>query len=199
MKYIKNVAIFGSHSIRKNSKIYHEVFNVAKLLAENKLSVVNGGGPGLMEAASLGSHAAGGKAIGVTYYAHDLKNFEGKDKNNILDKEIKTDNYIERTLTLLKYGDVYIIFKGGTGTISEFGMAWGLAKIYFGHHKPLILYGKFWYSLMKAIEDNLEIDNQEKSVYEIATSPEEVFQALLKIEEKMENIRHQKREGPFRL
>ena len=199
MKYIKNVAIFGSHSIRKNSKIYQEVFNVAKRLAENKLTVVNGGGPGLMEAASFGAHAAGGKAIGVTYYPHDLKNFEGKDKNNILDKEIKTNNYIERTLTLLKYGDAYIIFKGGTGTISEFGMAWGLAKLYFGHHKPLILYGKFWFNIMKAIEVNLEIDEQEKSVYGIATKPEEVISMLEKIEEKMESIRHKKHEGPFRL
>lgn len=199
MKYIKNVAIFGSHSINKNSKIYQDVFKVSKLLAENKLAVVNGGGPGLMEAASMGAHEAGGRVIGVTYYPHDIINFEGKDKNNILDQEIKTNNYIERTLTLLKEGDVYVIFKGGTGTISEFGMAWGLAKLYFGHHKPLILYGKFWHNIISAIESNLQIDDQEKKVYQIVDSPEEVYEALVKIEKHEVRLKHTPGEGPFRL
>jgi hypothetical protein len=29
------------------------------------------------------------------------------------------------------------------GTIIEFGTAWVLAKLYYGHHKPFILFGEF--------------------------------------------------------
>ena len=36
-----------------------------------------------------------------------------------------------------------MVFNGGTGTISEFGMAWGLARLYFGNHKPMVLFGRF--------------------------------------------------------
>jgi len=52
-------------------------------------------------------------------------------------------NYVERTLKLLELGEIYVIFNGGTGTISEFGMAWGLARLYFGNHKPMVLFGQF--------------------------------------------------------
>src|SRR3989344_5236448 len=121
---IENVAIFGYADTSNREHLFRDVFKVCKRLAESGYTVVDGGGPGVMLAASLGAKEGGGKVIGVTLYPKDMKNFEG-------------------TLTLMRHGQVYVIFNGGTGTISEFGMAWGLARLYFGHHKPLILYGKF--------------------------------------------------------
>ena len=92
--------------------------------------------------------------------------------------EIKTKNYLERTLKLLEMGDAYVIFRGGTGTISEFGMAWGLARLYFGHHKPLILYGEFWNNIIKSFSQNMRIRPEELEVFRVVTSPEGAFRAL---------------------
>jgi predicted Rossmann-fold nucleotide-binding protein len=104
--------------------------------------------------------------------------FEGRETSKFLDKEIKTDTYLERTLKLIALGDAFVIFRGGTGTISEWGMAWGLARIYYGHHKPLIFFGKFWREIIEVIEKTMNIRPEERLVYRIVSSPHEVLQAL---------------------
>jgi predicted Rossmann-fold nucleotide-binding protein len=143
-----------------------------------------------MLAATLGARAGGGKVTGVTLYPKDMKNFEGKAKDNILDEEIKTTSYVERTLTLMREGQVYVVFNGGTGTVSEFAMAWGLARLYFGHHKPLILYGKFWKKIIKAFQDNMHMRKEEGKVFKIVDSPEEVLEAIKQFEDEIARGEH---------
>ena len=113
---------------------------------------------------------------------------------NILDKEIKKSNYLERTLKLLELGDAYIIFRGGTGTISEFGMAWGLARLYFGRHKPLILYGSFWDNIIKAFVDNMRIRSEEMKTFKIVNSPEEAYEAILGFEAALKESNNKNKE-----
>lgn len=188
---IQNVAIFGYANTLQNQHLFKHVFKVSKALAEAGYTIVDGGGPGVMLAASMGAKEGGGKVIGVTLYPKDMPNFEGRNPANVLDKEIKTDNYLERTLTLLKEGQVYVIFQGGTGTISEFGMAWGMARLYFGHHKPLILYGKFWKKIIKAFEDTMPLRSEELKVFKIVDSPEGVLKAIADFEVEIDRGDHQ--------
>lgn len=189
-KTIQNIAVFGFADAKPDSKLYKDAFNVAKCLAKAGYTIIDGGGPGVMEAATLGAKEGGGKVIGVTLYPKDAPNFEGRDPHNNLDVEIKTTTYVERTLTLMKEGQVYIVFNGATGTISELGMAWGLARIYFGHHKPLILYGRFWYKIMKAFKENLMIRPEEAQVYKIVDSPRELLKAIREFEDEIVEGRH---------
>ena len=37
---------------------------------------------------------------------------------------------------LMSQSDLFICFRGGTGTLSEWATAWLLAHLYYGHHKP---------------------------------------------------------------
>lgn len=175
---IERVAVFGYADAPQSDELYKSTFEVAKALAENGYLVVDGGGPGVMKAASKGAKAGGGKVIGVTFYPKDAKNFEGKDPENEVDEEVITHNYVERTLRLMERGQVYVIFNGGTGTISEFGMAWGLARLYFGHHKPLILYGDFWKDVIETFKKNMRIRHEELLVFKVANSPHEVLTAI---------------------
>lgn len=187
---INQVAIFGSSHIDESDPLFKEAFEVCKKLAEAGYVIVNGGGPGVMRAASMGAKTAGGKVIGVTFQADPKMHFEGRDQLNKVDVEIKTKNYLERTLMLLKEGQVYIIFNGGTGTISEFGMAWGLAKLYFGHHKPLILYGKFWENIIQTFKDNMIMRSEELEVYKIVDSSDAVLQAIFDFEQELKQGQH---------
>lgn len=187
---VTNIAIFGYADTDKNDRLFQSVYKVSQELAEAGYTVVNGGGPGVMLAASMGAKAGGGKVIGVTLYPKDMPKFEGKDPKNLMDVEIKSDSYIERTLTLMKEGQVYVIFKGGTGTISEFGMAWGLARLYFGHHKPLILYGKFWKKIIQAFKENMAMRPEDFKVFKIVDSPEEVLEAICEFEKEIEKGEH---------
>lgn len=198
-RVIKRVAFFGSATMPMHSPIWNEAFETARLLAEDGFEIVDGGGPGIMKAASMGAKEANGKVIGVTYYPKDVLNFDGRDPQNIIDIEIKTDNYLERTLTILREADCYLIYKGGTGTVSEFGMAWGLAKLYFGHHKPLVFFGSFWENIMKSLENNLEIDKEEESTYVVVTSPKEAVHAIKFLDKQVQSNHEHHAKGPFKL
>lgn len=190
---ISQVAIFGFADAKPGEKLYHEAFEVASALAKAGYIVVDGGGPGVMEAASRGAKVSGGKVVGVTFYPNPgdgVDNFEGRDPNNPIDQEIKTTSYVERTLTLMKEGQVYVIFNGASGTMSEFAMAWGLARLYFGHHKPLILYGKFWKKIMNVLKKNLLLRPEETRVYKIVSSPREVLTAIREFEKEIARGEH---------
>jgi len=179
----KNITIFGYADAKEDDQVWKDAFATSKLLAENGYTIVNGGGPGVMKASTLGAKEGGGKVIGVSFYPKNAPNFEGRDLTNPIDEEIKTEHYLGRTLKLLGMGDVYVTFKGGTGTISEFGMAWGLARLYFGHHKPFILFGDFWNNLLSAFEKNMYIRGEELKVYQIAKTPEQVLAEIKNLEE----------------
>lgn len=187
---IHRVAIFGHADADSKDPLFRQVMEVSKLLAEYGYTIVDGGGPGLMKAATQGAKSVGGRVIGVTLYPSDMTNFEGRDPQNLIDEEIKTDSYLERTLTLMREGQVYVVFKGGTGTISEFAMAWGVARLYFGHHKPLILYGKFWKKIIKAFKENMSLRPQELKVFKIVDSPEEVLEAIVEFEKEIDRGEH---------
>lgn len=186
-KNLKSITIFGFADCQPSDPLYRETVEVARLIAQDGLEIVNGGGPGVMRAATDGAHEGGGVASVATFYPKFIENFEGKDPKNNADKEIIMNNYVDRTMKLLELGDAYVIFNGGTGTLSEFGMAWGLAYLYFGHHKPLILYGGFWYQIVEALVTNMRIGDRPGAlrVYKIATTPEQVMEYLKEFDMEM--------------
>lgn len=177
-KPIENVTFLGYADAKEADDPFKAAFETAALCAKAGYTVVNGAGPGIMKAATLGAHSVGGKTIGVTFYPKDIPVFEGRDETNKVDKLIVEKNYLERTLKLLEIGQVFVIFNGGTGTISEFGMAWGLARLYFGHHKPLVLYGDFWQEVIFAFTRGMYIRAEERLVFKIVNKPEDVIRAI---------------------
>jgi len=182
---IKNIAFFGDANVPPTSQIYKDAFAIAKLLGESGYTIVNGGGPGVMTASTKGAEASGGETLTVTFTPKDAPGFEGRYLGNIPDKEIKTKNYIERMFKLIEHADMFIILKGGTGTISEFGTAWVLAKLYYGHHKPFILFGKFWHEIIRCLKTNLNIDDRELDVFEIVEERDDILRVIQEFEKKM--------------
>lgn len=189
-KPIKRIAVFGGAEAPEHSALYHEVAIVAKMLAEKDYTIVNGGGPGVMLAATKGADAAGGKTISVTFDPQNAPGFEGRYVKNHTDKEIKTQNYVERMYKLMEQSDCYVIFRGGTGTISEFGTAWCLARLYFGHHKPFILYGKFWKDIIDVFYRHMMMRPDDDKVFRIVTTPEGVLHAIQMFDKEMQHVDH---------
>ena len=183
---IRYVAIFGSADVDEKHPLYQEAFNVARYLAYNDKVVVDGGGPGVMAAATAGAKSADGETIAVTFYPQDMPEFEGRSDTNEVDKEIKTANYIERMFGLMDHADAFVIFQGGTGTLSEWSTAWLLAHLYYGNHKPLILYGDFWHEVMKVINKHFFIGEKENNVYKIVKDESGLMQALNEFELELE-------------
>lgn len=186
----KNVAFFGDAEVLPESRVYKQAFEVAKVLASRGFTIVNGGGPGVMDASTKGAQAAGGETLSITFNPKDAPGFEGRYFGNVTDHEIKTTNYIDRMFKLIEHSDIFIIFRGGTGTISELGTAWVLAKLYYGHHKPLILFGENWPDIVDTLRKNMNLDKNELSVFEICQEVSEVLPAIEKLRKRLEIFDH---------
>ena len=160
-KIIKRVAFFGDATASEKERYFKEAFNCAKLLAENGYIVVNGGGPGIMKAATRGAK------IGVD-----------KENKQLADKIYLTNNYQQRLNKIIEVADAFIIFKGGTGTLSEIGLTWELAKFEYGHHEPLLFYGRMWEEILSLLKKKLNLDIHEKRVVYVVEKPIEALVAL---------------------
>ena len=182
---IKRVAFMGDAEAKRYSSHYKAAYKIAYLLAKSGYIIVNGGGPGVMLASTLGAKKAGGRVELVVIYSKDKpKNFEGTHKKNIelADKTYYKDDYAKRMEKLVEIADAFVFFKGGTGTISEIGLTWELAKFgYGGCYEPLIFYGKFWKKILNDMKRSLPLTKDETTVYGIANSPKAVLEMLEKV------------------
>ncbi len=181
---IEKASFLGGADFQSGDQTYKDVFETARLLAQSSITVLNGGGPGVMRAATEGAHEGGGRAVGVTYYPkYEHATYEGRDFLNHFDEEVVTADYFERTQTLLEMGDVHIVFRGGTGTISEFGMSWALSRIHLGHSVPLLLFGGFWEEITNCLKEYMYMREDEFRIYHVVTSPQEVLDTIRKLEQ----------------
>lgn len=177
-RIIHNVTFFGDSAVPEDSEIYKSVWKTANLLAQNGYAIVDGGGPGVMKAATDGAESANGHTVAIYWEPKLASHFEGKNISNITDESEGYSNYMERTLGLIEKGDVYVVCRGGTGTVSEFGMVWALAKLYYGKHKPVILLGEFWKELVLAFQKTMLIDDKELGVLNYAVNSQEVLELI---------------------
>lgn len=184
-KKIKRVAFFGDADAKPTDKHYVDAYETAKLLAENGYIIVNGGGPGVMLATTLGAKAGNGEVeLVIIDEKVDMgKNYEGssKESKDKADKIYRTEKIEDRTEKLIDVADAYIILKGGTGTMAELSLVWEKAKFDYGHHEPVIFMGKFWHEVISVIVNDLDFDKIEKKVYEIVETPEQVLEVLRKV------------------
>jgi uncharacterized protein (TIGR00725 family) len=183
-KKFKRIAFFGDRSALEKDEHFKQAVGVAQLLAKNGYIIVNGGGPGIMLAATLGAKAGGGKAeIVILNPKNEPDNYEGVEPENIkvADKVYQVDNYQDRVEKLIEIADAFVVFKGGVGTLSEVGMTWELATFNFGRHEPLIFFGKCWERIIRDLIVDLNLDLIEKRVLEVVEKPEEVLRILRRI------------------
>ncbi len=196
-KKIKRVSFFGDADAKETDHHYIDAFNTAKLLAKKGYIVVNGGGPGVMLASTLGAKEMGGKVeVVIIDEKVDMgKNYEGSEITNKkkVDLIYRTKTIQERTEKIVDIADAHVVFKGGTGTMAELSLVWEKAKFEYGKHEPLIFFGDCWKETIEVLVKNLDFDKIEKKVYAFADSPDEV----LKIIKNKKSFRKRENVGIF--
>ncbi len=139
---------------RAMSRYYADAAQLAKMITEwgmlhtppgtpKRFLICSGGGPGIMEAANLGAHLAGGESIGLNIslpfeqvpnqYISATFNFE-------------FHYFFMRKLFFLQLANAMVIFPGGFGTLDEFMELLTLVQTRkVTKHLPIVLYGTdFW-------------------------------------------------------
>ncbi len=115
MKTEKSMAVYCGANFGNNSIYEKEATKLGKLLAENSIKLVyGGGGTGLMGAVAMSVLNNNGDAIGIT-----TKLIAGKEKPI---KEIKTEianNLLTRKARMIELSDAFCILPGGIGTLNE--------------------------------------------------------------------------------
>lgn len=108
------VTVFGSARVKEDDKHYLLAMEIGRKLAAEGITVVTGGGPGIMEAANRGAFEAGGQSIGLNI---ELP-FEQR-ANPYVRKTVTFEYFFVRKVMLVKYANAFIILPGGFGTMDE--------------------------------------------------------------------------------
>jgi uncharacterized protein (TIGR00730 family) len=151
-----NITIFGGSQPQPGSPAYAQAYELGKLLALAGHTVLTGGYMGTMEAVSRGAHEAGGYVIGVT--CADIEAWRGTRANLWVQEERRFTTLQERLNELIRACDAAIALPGGPGTLAEIALTWNLMIIDSIPHKPLVLVGDSWKSV-------LETFNREFAIY----------------------------------
>lgn len=167
------------------SQYYNEARRFATMVSErfqphspNRLVVVTGGGPGIMEAGNRGAFDAGAKSIGL---------------NITLEHEQVPNPYISpelcfhfhyfalRKMHFLLRARALVAFPGGFGTMDELYEALTLVQTKKMSPMPIILVGRdFWSKAINVdflIEEGM-IDAKDRNLMEIVETAEDIMEIL---------------------
>jgi len=175
------VTIFGSARTQPKGADYHLARTIAYALAKKGFSIVTGGGPGVMEAANLGAHEAGGRSVGLNI---ELP-FEQKP-NPYLNLPVNFHYFFIRKVMFLRYASAVVVLPGGFGTMDELFETLTLIQTKKIDPIPLILVGKsFWKGAVEWIEktllaDKKYIDAGDTQLFHLVDEPSEAVRIITK-------------------
>lgn len=145
------VAIFGSARIKENDPRYKQIYSLAKMIAEEGMDVVTGGGPGIMEAANKG-HKEGRKGKEIHSFGLNIMLPHEQAANKHLDIEKDFAKFSDRLDYFMHLSNVVVVAPGGIGTILELMYTWQLMQVDHTCNQPIILLGKMWQPFIEWIE-----------------------------------------------
>jgi hypothetical protein len=178
---VKNaVTIFGSARAKPDDIYYQKAERLAYLLAQQRFSVITGGGPGIMEAANKGASEAGGKSVGMNIQLP----FE-QTPNQYANIKIEYKYFFIRKVMFVRHAVAYVIMPGGFGTMDEFFEALTLIQTKRIKGFPVILMGQaYWQGLIDWLKNTMlpegNISPADLDLIQIIDEPEDVVKYLKK-------------------
>lgn len=151
MEEVKYATLFGGAGRNRESKEYKETILIGSLLSKKGYVVKNGRYGGMMEAVSKGTVLNGGKAIGIT-----CKQVGLEKGNEFLTETIVTNKLYERLEQLIQGTSVFIVQKGGIGTLSEVFLTLDIIRKDQSMNRPKIYFiGDFWKDIIHVLKINI--------------------------------------------
>lgn len=170
------------------ARYYEDARRLAFLLTEwsiqiparrRRFVVTTGGGPGIMEAANLGAHEAGGKTIGLNINL-PFEQYPNPYITPALNFEFHY--FFMRKFWFAYLAKALVIFPGGFGTIDELFEILTLAQTDKLAKKILVvIYGsEYWHRIMnfQAFVDAGTVAPEDLNLFKFVDSPEDAFAFL---------------------
>lgn len=143
------VSVFGSARLPLDHPACLAAEELAGKLARAGITVITGGGPGIMEASNKGADEAGGVSVGVGV---ELP-FESGN-NEWVNRSLQFRYFFVRKTMFAKYAQGFVFFPGGYGTLDELFEILTLMQTGKLSKTPIVLYGTaFWSGLLGWIKE----------------------------------------------
>jgi uncharacterized protein (TIGR00730 family) len=170
------------------ARYYEDARRLARMLTEwtthipakrHRFVVTTGGGPGIMEAANLGAHEAGGKTMGL-----NIKLPFEQNPNQYITPSLNFEfhYFFMRKFWFAYLAKALVIFPGGFGTLDELFEILTLAQTEKLAKKiVVVIYGSaYWKKIInfEAMADAGVISPGDLDLFKISDSPEESFEFL---------------------
>ncbi len=173
------VTIFGSARTREGAPYYEQARETGRLLAEQKIPVITGGGPGIMEAGNRGAGEANGLSIGCNI---ELP-FEQRG-NAFANRALYFKFFFVRKTMFVKYSTAFIVFPGGYGTLDELFEALTLIQTGKVSNFPVILFGKsYWQGLVDWLRQTVvgagNVGAADLDLFHVTDDPHEAVKFVL--------------------
>ncbi len=147
------VSIFGSARTTADDPSYRQAQELAHRLSDQGLTIITGGGPGIMEAANRGAKEAEGVSVGLGI---DLPHEHGL--NPYVDLPAYFRYFFVRKTMFVKYAQAFVIFPGGFGTFDELFESLTLVQTGKIDHFPIILVGSaYWQGLLDWLKGTVKL------------------------------------------
>ncbi|MBA4228197.1 MAG: 3-isopropylmalate dehydrogenase [Hyphomonas sp.] len=190
------IVAFGSARIREDggewqSRIYNAARTFGRIASERGGAlcdgrqwrdnvIATGGGPGVMEAANRGARDAGAVTIGFNI---QLPHEQFPNPYITPDLNFQFHYFAMRKMHLAMRARALMIFPGGFGTMDELFEFLTLSQTGKGHHMPVVLYDRnFWTRIInfEAFAEAGMISPDDLNLFEFADDPEEAWESLLR-------------------
>jgi len=166
----------------ENSRYYDEARKLGHLISSNtgidKLVVVTGGGPGIMEAANRGAHEAGMPSIGMNIV---LPHEQTPNPFITPDLNFQFHYFAVRKMHLLMRAKSLVAFPGGFGTLDELFETLTLIQTQKVQPIPVLLFGQaFWERIINfdALVAEGTISSKDLDLFSYVESAEEAWQKI---------------------
>lgn len=182
------ISIFGSSHLKQADQYAHEANKIAALFVQSGISVLTGGGPGIMEAANCGAVLKGGDKTKITSIGINVRGLE--QKNPCVQEYFEMDYFFARKWLLTEYSSGFVVFPGGFGTLDELSDILVLIQTKQMKKVPIVLIGKeYWEPFMDWISTEMmrhhTIGPENLELFSITDDPDQAvcfIQGLCKIE-----------------
>jgi uncharacterized protein (TIGR00730 family) len=173
------VTIFGSARTKPDHPHYEAAVELARLLGEAGITVITGGGPGIMEAGNKGAAETELPSVGLGI---ELPFEQGI--NRFVDLPLEFHYFFVRKTMFVKYAQGFIIFPGGFGTMDELFEALTLIQTGKVQNFPVILYDKsYWQGLFDWLKSTMlaqgKISPPDLDLLILSDSPEEIRDIII--------------------
>ena len=171
------VSIFGGSRVPYDGTYSKQAMELSGKLITHNISVITGGGPGIMQAANCGASPdikGPLRSIGITVKGLDEKQFA-----KCTQELIATKYFWSRKWLLTFYSDAFVVFPGGFGTLDEIGEITTLVQTKKLAPQPIVLMDReYWAPLLAWVERAEKeglLKEEDKNILHVTDSVDEAL------------------------